>query len=107
MGFCGLVPSEYSSGELVSRRRITKAGKTHLRAQLGESAWAYQRPAVGPVMEKRQARCSEETIARAWRPQLHLCGKFRRFAERKTSKKTVVTAIARELVGFLWGEMAA
>jgi transposase len=108
MGFCGLVPSEYSSGERTSRGRITKAGNTHLRVQLVESAWAYQhRPAVGPLMKKRQARCSEETIARAWRAQLHLCGKFRRLAARKTSGKTVATAIARELVGFLWGEMAA
>lgn len=108
MGFCGLVPSEYSSGERTSRGRITKAGNTHLRAQLVESAWAYQhRPAVGPMMKKRQARCSEETIERAWHAQLHLCGKFRRLAARKTSNKTVATAIARELAGFLWAEMAA
>ena len=57
MGFCGLVPSEYSSGERVSRGRITKAGNIHLRSQLVESAWAYQhRPAVGPLMKKRQER---------------------------------------------------
>lgn len=62
---------------------------------------------VGPVMAKRQKRCSEETIARAWRAQLHLCGKFRRLAARKTSTKTVATAIARELAGFLWAEMGA
>ena len=49
MGFCGLVPSEYSSGESTRRGRITKAGNTHLRAQLVESAWSYQyRPHVGP-----------------------------------------------------------
>ena len=55
MGFCGLVPSEYSSGESTRRGRITKAGNTHLRAQLVESAWSYQyRPRVGPVIEKRQ-----------------------------------------------------
>jgi transposase len=108
MGFCGLVPSEYSSGERQSRGRITKAGNAHLRAQLVESAWAYQhRPAVGRVMKKRQLRCGEETIARAWRAQLHLCGKFRRLAQRKSSTKTVATAIARELAGFLWAEMAA
>jgi len=40
MGFCGLVPSEYSSGESRRRGRITKAGNTHLRAQLVESAWS-------------------------------------------------------------------
>jgi transposase len=31
MGFTGLVPSEYSSGERVCRGRITKAGNAHLR----------------------------------------------------------------------------
>jgi transposase len=108
MGFCGLVPSEYSSGERVRRGRITKAGNTHLRSQLIESAWAYQyRPAVGATIKKRQGRCSEETVTRAWGAQLHLCGKFRRLAERKSSRKVVVTAIARELTGFLWAEMAA
>ena len=42
MGFCGLVPSEYSSGGSVHRGRLTKAGNAHLRRQLVESAWAYQ-----------------------------------------------------------------
>jgi hypothetical protein len=56
-------------------------------------------------LAKRQERCDPDTIARAWRAQLHLCGKFRRLAARKTSKKTVATAVARELVGFLWAEM--
>lgn len=108
MGFCGLVPSEYSSGESTRRGRITKAGNTHLRAQLVESAWSYQhRPGVGRVIEKRQQRCSPDTVARAWHAQLHLCTKFRRLAERKSSRKIVVTAIARELSGFLWAEMAA
>ncbi|MGP0031464.1 MAG: IS110 family transposase [Acidimicrobiales bacterium] len=107
MGFCGLVPSEYSSGEVKRRGSITKAGNTHLRALLIEAAWAYQhRPHVGPQISRRQARCAPETIARAWHAQLHLCGKFRRLAERKNSRKLVVTAIARELAGFLWAEMA-
>jgi transposase len=108
MGFCGLVPSEYSSGERISRGRITKTGNTHLRSQLVESAWSYQhRPAVGPQIKKRQQRCGTETVARAWAAQLHLCGKFRRLSERKSSRNVVVTAIARELTGFLWAEMAA
>ena len=36
MGFCGLVPSEYSSGQVTRRGHITKAGNVHLRTQL---AW--------------------------------------------------------------------
>lgn len=108
MGFCGLVPSEYSSGERTKRGRITKSGNIHLRTQLVESAWAYKhRPAVGLTIKKRQQRCGVDTVTRAWAAQLHLCGKFRRLAERKSSRNVVVTAIARELTGFLWAEMSS
>jgi len=55
MGFCGLVPSEYSSAAQVHRGWLTKAGNPHLRAQLVESAWAYQhRPGVGAQLARRQ-----------------------------------------------------
>ncbi len=55
MGFCGLVPSEYSSGERTRRGHITHAGNLHLRTQLVESAWAYKsRPAVGATIARRQ-----------------------------------------------------
>jgi transposase len=54
-GFCGLVPSEYSSGTTTRRGHITKCGNAHLRAQLVESAWSYQyRPAVGADLRERQ-----------------------------------------------------
>jgi transposase len=46
-------------------------------------------------------------VARAWAAQPRLCGRFRRLAARKTSTNIVVTAIARELAGFLWAEMTA
>jgi len=53
-GFCGLVPSGYSSGTSTRRGHITKTGNAHLRAQLIESAWAYQhRPAVGLQLRER------------------------------------------------------
>jgi len=55
MGFCGLVPSEHSSGNSTRRGHITKAGNTHLRFQLVESAWSYQhRPGAGAVIRRRQ-----------------------------------------------------
>jgi transposase len=44
-------------------------------------------------------------VARAWAAQLRLCGRFRRLHARKSSTNLVVTAIARELAGFLWAEM--
>jgi transposase len=108
MGFCGLVPCEHSSGERTARGGITHAGNTHLRTQLVESAWAYKaRPAAGPVLKKRQEGLDPAVVARAWAAQLRLCGKFARLDARKTNRKTVVTAIARELAGFVWAEMTA
>lgn len=106
MGFCGLVPCEHSSGQRTQRGGITHAGNTHLRTQLVESAWAYKaRPAVGAVLKKRQEGLDPAVVARAWAAQVRLCGKFHRLDARKTNRKTVVTAIARELAGFVWAEM--
>jgi len=108
MGFVGLVPSEYSSGAKTHRGHITKAGNMHLRAQLVESAWAYQhRPYVGPEIAKRQAGLPPQVVARSWAAQLRLCGRFRHLAARKDAKSVVAAAIARELSGFLWAEMTA
>jgi transposase len=108
MGFVGLVPSEHSSGGSSHRGHITKAGNVHLRAQLVESAWAYQhRPYVGAEIAKRHEGLPPEVVARAWKAQLRLCGRFRHLAARKNTKSVVAAAIARELAGFLWAEMTA
>jgi transposase len=108
MGFTGLVPSEHSSGDRTSRGGITHAGNTHLRSQLVEAAWAYKsKPQVGATLKKRQAGLDPAVVARAWTAQLRLTGKFRRLDARKTNRKVVVTAIARELAGFVWAEMTA
>lgn len=108
MGFCGLVPSEYSSGERTRRGHITHAGNVHLRTQLVESAWAYKsRPALGAVIARRQQGLPPEVTVRAWAAQQRLSGRFRRLDARKSSRNIVVTAIARELAGFLWAEMTA
>ena len=108
MGFCGLVPSEYSSGTSVHRGPLTKAGNAHLRAQLVESAWAYQHhPAVGVRIARRQQGLPPAVGARAWKAQQRLCARFRVLAARKNVKSIVAAAIARELAGFLWAEMTA
>jgi transposase len=108
MGFTGLVPSEYSSGESVHRGHITKAGNAHLRTQLIESAWAYQHHAsLGAVLRRRQDGVDPGTAARSWTAQQRLCARFRRLSARKTSRNIVAVAIARELAGFCWAEMTA
>lgn len=106
MGFVGLVPSEHSSGASTHRGHITKAGNTHLRAQLVEGAWAYQHsPSVGSRIARRHEGLAPEVVARAWAAQLRLCGRFRHLAARKNTKSVVAAAVARELAGFLWAEM--
>jgi transposase len=87
MGFCGLVPSEYSSGNTVHRGRLTKAGNAHLRRQLVESAWAYQhRPGVGVELARRQHGLDPAVVAGAWAAQQRLSGRFRALAARKNTK---------------------
>src|SRR5262245_36582512 len=54
MGYLGLVPSEYSSGDTQRRGAITKAGNTHARRALVEAAWHYRhRPSVAGALRQR------------------------------------------------------
>lgn len=106
MSFTGLVPSENSSGDRISRGGITHAGNGHLRTQLVEAAWAYKsKPQVGATLRRRHHDIDPTVVARAWTAQLRLTGKFRRLDAHKTNRKVVVTAVARELAGFVWAEM--
>ena len=108
ISFCGLVPSEHSSGEQVWRGGITHAGNFHLRSHLVEASWVYQRqPYVGLALRHRQEGASAELVARSWHAQVYLSRKFRRLDDKKSVRKIVVTAIARALAGFLWAEMSA
>ena len=108
MSFCGLVCSEHSTGLTNHRGNLTKAGNSHIRAQLVESAWSYQhRPSLGTAIAERQQGLPAEVSARAWAAQLRLCGRFRHLDARKNVKSVVAAAIARELAGFLWAEMTA
>ncbi|MFL6188067.1 MAG: transposase, partial [Actinomycetes bacterium] len=91
---CGLVPSEYASGNSTWRGRITKCGNAHLRTQLVESAWAYQhRPQATLELRRRQHGLPPETVARAWTAQLRLCGRFGRLQAPKNAKQLVVMAV--------------
>jgi transposase len=103
MGYSGAVASEDSSGQRTRRGGITKTGNAHLRRIVIEAAWAYRhRPAVGPALRKRQATVSAEVKAIAWKAQHRLHARYRTLTARGTCKQHVVTAIGRELLGFIW-----
>lgn len=108
MGFIGLVPSLDSSGVRHRSGAITKTGNAHVRRCLAEAAWAYRHPARrSDVLRRRAEGQSKEVREIAWRGQLRLCGRFRRLRARGKQHNKVVTAIARELVGFLWATARA
>ena len=106
MGFCGLVPSEHSSGSSTRRGHITKAGPEGVRTALIEAAWAYRyRPAIGATLRRRQAGLPPETLARSWKAQQRLHAKYAKMTARGKPPGVAVVAVARELAGFVWAEM--
>lgn len=108
MGFTGLVPSEYSSGARTRRGSITKAGPEGVRTALVESAWACRhRPAIGAGLRLRQAGLPPETLARSWKAQQRLHATWKKMNARGKPPGVAVTAVARELAGFVWAEMTS
>ncbi len=103
MGYSGAVSSEDSSGPRVHRGAITKTGNAHLRRIVVEAAWSYRhRPAIGPTLRRRQAGQGEAIKAIAWKAQHRLHGRYRHLLARGKLPQQVVTAVARELLGFIW-----
>jgi transposase len=107
MAYLGLVPKEHSSGESRRRGGITKAGNAHVRRVLVETAWAYRlRPAVGIELRRRREGQPAAVIAVADRAQARLHRRWCRlvFGQGKPTPKAT-TAVARELVGFVWATL--
>jgi len=103
MGYSGLVSREFSSGNRIRRGGITKTGNAHLRRVLVEAAWAYQhRPWVGGALLKRQQGLDPAIKEIAWKAQWRLHTRYKKLSARGKNKNQIVTAIGRELLGFIW-----
>jgi len=103
MSYCGLVPSEHSSGSRVARGSITKTGNAHVRRLIVESAWAYQhKPWIGGWLEKRLQPLEPEIQQISWKAQWRLHTRYKKLSARGKNKPQIVAAIGRELLGFLW-----
>ena len=106
MAYVGLVPSEHSSGSKRAQGAITKTGNAHLRRVLVESAWHYRHhPFVGAALRTRQRGASATIVAQAWTAQHRLHRRYARFAARGKPRQHIVTAVARELTGFVWAAL--
>jgi transposase len=103
MGYSGAFPSENTSGKRLRRGGITKAGNAHLRRIVVESAWSYRHwPRVGEKLRKRQQGISAEITEIAWKAQNRLHQRYIKLSMAGKEQKKIVTAIGRELLGFIW-----
>lgn len=106
MAYLGLVPSEHSSSEKRRQGSITKAGNSHARRVVVESAWHYRHPPrIGLVLRKRRVGQPSAVISIADKAAQRLYRRFGSLQARGKPGGKVVVAVARELVGFLWAAM--
>ncbi len=103
MGYLGLVPSENSTGDKVRRGGITKAGNTRARTTLVEASWSYRHPPrVGREKQAKVDATPEAVREIAWKAQVRLSSRYRKLIRNGKLKCVTVTAVARELAGFVW-----
>ena len=103
MGYSGAVSREHSSGEWIRRGTISKAGNAHVRRIVIEAAWAYRhRPGLGATLLARQRDQREDIKAMAWKAQHRLHARYTKLFAKGKAKQQVITAVGRELLGFIW-----
>jgi transposase len=103
MSYLGFVPSESSSGGKRNQGGITKAGNGHLRRLLIEGAWHYTKNVrPGKRLERRRQGSPASVIDIADKALHRLHKKYVRLVLKGKHVNTAVTAVARELAGFIW-----
>ncbi len=103
MSYVGLIPSESSSGDIRRQGKITKTGNRHVRRLLVESAWSYRyHPALKGELKRRQEGQLPGVQAISWKAQNRLHKKYFRLITRGKESGKAITAVARELAGFIW-----
>jgi transposase len=102
MGYCGIFPSEDSSGKRKRQGGITKAGNAHLRRIVVESAWCYRhRPCIGAKLRKRQQGVPAQITEIAWKAQNRLHKRYMKLTMAGKDHRKIMTAVGRELLGYL------
>lgn len=106
MAYLGLVPSERSTGERERKGPITKTGNRHVRRLLIEAAWhhRYKPRVTGPLLKRREGQ-PVRILALADRAQERLYGRYLRMSARGKEHNKTVTAMARELAGYIWAAL--
>ena len=103
MAYFGLVPTEHTSSDKRWQGGITKCGNGACRRVLIEAAWQYRlNPKVSPPLRQRQEKQTKTVRDISWKAQQRLHQRYKVLSARRKNKGVVVTALARELTGFVW-----
>ena len=102
MCFTGLVTSEYSSGTSRRQGGITRAGNRYLRHVLVQAAHnARYAPNPQGAVKRRLDGAPPDLVELALEAQRRLHARYRHL-DRRIGRPKAVTAVARELAGFVW-----
>lgn len=103
MSYFGLTPGEHTSGDKRHQGSITKCGNGACRRVLTEAAWQYRlSPKVSPQLRQRQEKQPKAVRDISWKAQQRLHQRYKVLTAHRKKSGVVVTALARELTGFLW-----
>ena len=103
MSYVGLVPSEASTGKRRRQGPITRCGNGHLRRILVEAAWHYRHwPQMSVELRRRNQGVAAGVRRIAWEAQKRLNHRLYHLLKAGKSSQQAVTAMARELAGFIW-----
>ncbi|EMK13100.1 transposase, IS116/IS110/IS902 domain protein, partial [Leptospira sp. serovar Kenya str. Sh9] len=95
-----------SSGSKRKQTGITKTGSPRLRRILTEAAWQHRFPGTGSkIVTARRSGQPALVVALAEKASLRLHKKFRNLQLRGKTPQVMITAVSRELSGFLWAAM--
>ncbi|MFH1268496.1 MAG: IS110 family transposase [Planctomycetota bacterium] len=103
MSYVGLVPSEDSTGQRRRQGAITRCGNRHLRRIVVEAAWHYRHlPLMSKELRRRNQGVAPGVRRIAWEAQKRLNKRLYHLIQAGKSSQKAVTALARELAGFIW-----
>jgi transposase len=103
MSYVGLVPSEESTGKRRRQGAITRCGNRHLRRIIVEAAWHYRHvPGMSKELRRRNHGLAIGVQRIAWEAQKRLHQRLYHLLHAGKSVHKAITAVARELAGFLW-----
>lgn len=108
MSYMGLVPGVWESGGTRKGAvKITKAGNAECRRLLTEAAWSVVRnpPRASRDLRDRWKGQPAWVVQHSQKAMKRLHARYWQLLHRGKSKQEAITAVARELAGFLWAIM--